>query len=587
MLLVAASLLSCSDAPLMPAQINAPRAVEGEVKLEGDFCTDSPEDIEFPVKVLFVVDTSGSLQFTDPGQQRAIAVDNVIQRHIGNPGVQFGIIGFSGRVRDLTGGFTNDRATLAAAVDTLRIADSVTDYQGAFGATFVTLFNDMEGSGPTQRVRTKYVVVFFSDGTPQPQCSREDDEGDKFLICEFDRDDVNVPDDVFLELEAGADYNQPYQILDKVDQLMALKKRFKVGDLRIHTGFLYDEEEAEKAEAAFSLDAEAGEALLRDIAEHGSGTFLKFSAGDEIDFLSLDFNSIKRPFSVKSFIASNESALPTEGRPEADTDKDGLSDRDEFELGTDALKPDTDGDGYGDLFEVRNSGRGHDPTDFERPATTCDHVAGGRGGASDPDRDGLTTCEEVLLGSNPRIFDSDADGLPDRLEFLHGLDPSDPDDAALDLDLDGQRNFREVRWHTDASTRAVTLPGGVDRYRYRMEALGETFDGRRCSHFEIRHVGLVTPDRESGGKFGLNQIRIYLGQVPEDQPADFGLFRVACAEARFVAPDFLVPEEGVIRFVQEDFVLSAEFDPNEHCIPPEGRPEPEPEEATDQAGSPQ
>jgi len=557
----------------MAAEPGPPLYLAGEVRVEGEFCTDSPEDVVFPVKVLFVVDTSGSLQFTDPNTQRSIAVQQVIERHLGNPGVQFGVVGFSGRTRNMTGGFTNDRQKLMEAVELLKEADSVTDYQGALGLAFTVLFEDMAGSEPAERARTKYVVVFFSDGTPQPQCSRDGDEGDKFLICEVDRNRLaGVPADVFTELSAGADYNQPYQILDKVDTIMALAKEYRVGDLRVHTGFLYDEDEAQIAEAAFSLDPEAGEELLRSIASHGNGAFLKFSEGEEISFLTIDFNSIKRPFSVKSFVVSNETALPTERVPVPDSDGDGLSDDAEFELGSDALLPDTDGDGFSDLFEARRKGQGHDPVDSSRPAARCDFVA--TRGSSDPDRDRLTTCEEALLGTNPRLFDSDADGVPDRIEFLYGMDPADPSDAARDLDLDGLRNLAEIRAHTDPTHRAVYVAGAVDRYRYRMEEAGETFDGRRCSFFETRHVGLVTPDRAGGDAFGLNRIYAYLGQVPEDQPADFGLYRVACAEARFVPPDFRVPAGGVIRLTTDDFIKSAEFDPELHCLRPDGtRPE--------------
>ncbi len=564
--------------------------VTGEITVQGDFCTDSPEDVVFPVKVLFLVDTSGSNQFTDPNQQRAIAVEQVIDRHIGNPGVQFAVIRFDGRIRNLTGGFTNDRGVLQEATELLREADSVTDYQGALGTAFATLLTDMQRSEPAELVRTKYVTVFFSDGTPQPQCSRDGDEGDKFLICELDRSRLQgVPADVFMELQAGADYNQPYQIYDKIDAIMALKEEFRVGDLRFHTGFLYDEDEAAVAEAAFSLDPELGQELMEEMARRGQGQFMSFSAGDEINFLTIDFNSIKRPFTVKSFIVSNESAVPTETVPAIDSDRDGLSDDAEFALAdqlagpgaagntgggdarpnrTDPLVKDTDGDGFSDLFEARRLIQGFNPVDPGRPSVGCAQIV--ERGTLDPDRDGLLSCEEAILGSQPDTYDSDADGLPDRIEFLYGLDPADPRDAKLDLDLDGLRNFDEVRSHTAAGAKPIYVPGALDRYRYRMDALPDTLDGRKCFQFETRHVGLVTPDKEGGERYGLNEIRVYLGHVPEDQPADFGLFKVACFQARFDAPDFLQPESGVVTLSDDDFKKTGEFDPELHCIKPDG-----------------
>ena len=72
--------------------------------------------------------------------------------------------------------------------------------------------------------------------------------------------------------------------------------------------------------------------------------------------------------------------------PVADTDQDGLSDLDEFDIyKTDPLNPDTDGDG-------------------------------------------LTDGEEVhVYGSDPTKVDTDGDGQDDGFEVKHGTDPTDPD----------------------------------------------------------------------------------------------------------------------------------------------------------------
>ena len=47
------------------------------------------------------------------------------------------------------------------------------------------------------------------------------------------------------------------------------------------------------------------------------------------------------------------------------------------------------------------------------------------------------------------LADSDHDGLPDDWENAHGLNPNDPADAGLDLDLDGQTNWQEYIAGTD------------------------------------------------------------------------------------------------------------------------------------------
>src|SRR5216683_3821885 len=89
-----------------------------------------------------------------------------------------------------------------------------------------------------------------------------------------------------------------------------------------------------------------------------------------------------------------------------DTDGDGLTNLQEFQLGTDPRNPDTDGDGVSDGEEVR---RGTNPL------------------TPDTDGDGLTDAEEIRLGTNPLNPDTDGDGIPDGVEVKLGLNPLVPD----------------------------------------------------------------------------------------------------------------------------------------------------------------
>ena len=89
-----------------------------------------------------------------------------------------------------------------------------------------------------------------------------------------------------------------------------------------------------------------------------------------------------------------------------DIDGDGLTNIEEFEVGTDIRSPDSDGDGVLDSEEVR---LGTNPT------------------KADTDEDGLLDGEEARIGTDPLQRDSDGDGIDDGTELSVDLDPTVPD----------------------------------------------------------------------------------------------------------------------------------------------------------------
>lgn len=62
---------------------------------------------------------------------------------------------------------------------------------------------------------------------------------------------------------------------------------------------------------------------------------------------------------------------------------------------------------------------------------------------TDADLDSLSDAMEIILGTNSNSTDSDSDSMPDGWEYEHGLDPTDPADAAYDEDSDGLSNAQE------------------------------------------------------------------------------------------------------------------------------------------------
>jgi hypothetical protein len=99
---------------------------------------------------------------------------------------------------------------------------------------------------------------------------------------------------------------------------------------------------------------------------------------------------------------------------------------------TNPLLPDADFDGMDDRWEVAH---GLDPTLNDRNL--------------DPDQDGLTNIQEFILGTDPNNPDTDGDGCPDGWEASHGLNPRNAADARLDPDGDGLSNLQEYQFGTD------------------------------------------------------------------------------------------------------------------------------------------
>jgi hypothetical protein len=571
-------------------------AVDDLLRIEGEVCTDPPVATDFPVKILFVIDGSGSMQFVDAPARRALAVEEVLLRLRANPSVSFAIIRFNEAdavltkpgaeitagdplTTDLTGAFTRDPAVLAQAVQELRVADSVTDYQGALSSAFLVLSQDMLQSSPEQLARTKYVVLFLSDGDPFPACCSERSQQNG--LCE--RDDRHIffcqnPNAIRQNptqlpfLAGGEDYNQPYQIFGAARDIMELEETFGVSEIRIHTAFLFDPTlvdelvfNEQRMEPCYTIGGvnfvcpESARELLGGISRIGDGVFRDFSNAEEIDFLGFDQLTVRRENALKSLLVENRAVvLDDAGARRVDTDGDGLFDDAEFDRGLSRADPDSDGDGFSDVLEARLERGGFDPLET---TPGCPDGEDRR----DLDGDGLRTCEERFLRTSTELFDTDADGIPDGLEVRAGTDPARAD-ALEDADLDGVRNGDEIRAGT-----SVEQDEGDDRpelgVRYRTEDLGVRDDGRRCYRFEVRNLRLRTPLARPGvaGSFGRNDVLVYAAQAPRNDPQDFGRYEVACVRARYVAPDFKDPLSGRVRLAPEDFHPPEALDPDVHC----------------------
>lgn len=547
----------CTDRKLVPVEQELPEVVDDLVDIEADFCTRPVEDVVFPVKLLLVLDTSGSLQFTDQVGLRRAAVRELMSNLATQNDLQVATIGFGSNVNvdpPIAPG-----APLFIPVNEwteppfIGLADVQTNYHGALAAVKTHILLDLLQSDPAEIARSKYIVIFFSDGAPSPKCCIENDETDGALgpipydcapeayevpdptvsYCEGEPEQTLCDEEVFLEnfrdrnasdatpdygdgvlaalneLEPNDNYNRTYQIEDLVTDVVDLGAEFGVGELRFHTALLFDSTLPDDVKAIYRLSRCRSERLLQRMAELGNGIYRDFENSEEIDFLSFNFTSLKQSFSLVRAYAQNNNALPPRagsvggdvGRDVevldflADSDGDGLDDDREQELGTDVAAADSD------KLAVP-------PAVTQVPEPIADPLLWGDGWS---DR---FEAERLSVGFDPRFQSLPVDGCP-------GFDPSLID--RQDLDVDGLNGCEEDLLQTDprrADSDGDGLPDGVE-VRFGLDpAVAERnadsdFDGLPNADEVVKGLDPLLPDEDRRERAGVRYELINTGDTDD------------------------------------------------------------------------
>jgi hypothetical protein len=409
--------------------------------------------------------------------------------------------------------------------------------------------------------------------------------------------------------EPCREYNSETQLKQKVLEIIALGDQYAVGEIRFHTAFLFvptlpvaiqelmavegssnqactadkdcpmgvvsgEQERCWLDDAGQGMCKGKSEHLLRSMAKWGEGVFRNFSSGQQIDFLSFNYSSVSRPFGMTNFIVSNLNTRPDFNKLVVDSDGDGLNDEDEFQanLKMKTSSPDSDNDGYNDKLEYDRRAAGFDPGDPTKPESLCATTA-----RKDDDGDGLNDCEEKVLGTDPKIVDSDRDRIPDGVEFLWDTNPLSSDDK-LDIDFDGKLSGEEIRLHADPKEADPKIHAEY-RYIYDVKEQPERPDKRKCYDFTVRRIRLMTTElKNTAGSRGYNDIMLYFGEGPADDPRDYGKFKAACVRAQYVEPDYKDPADGKVKLEETDFLdlhqllqarATAATDPNCKQVPPD------------------
>ncbi len=166
---------------------------------------------------------------------------------------------------------------------------------------------------------------------------------------------------------------------------------------------------------------------------------------------------------------------------DGDKDDDGLSNIEEYEAGTDPDNDDTDGDELPDGWEVDNglnpAGTGGNngadgDQDDDGLSNKREYKLGTDADDADTDNDGIEDGVEASASSvtDPLDADTDDDGLPDGWEVDHGLEPDNDgtDDVGGtngrtgDPDGDGRTNIQEYRYRFDDASVEGTDPREAD-----------------------------------------------------------------------------------------------------------------------------
>lgn len=586
-------LCACTDTPLQPADPDPIDQVDNFLTVRGEYCAEPDAEVTFPVKVLIAIDQSNSLQCTDNRNRRFDALNAMIDDLRRSPSTEIGFLGFANWVRQQP--FTRDRAAYAPFLDPASGLGPATDYQGTLATILRMVEDDIRDTDPSERARTRYVVVLVSDGSPMPLClagceddvtncsDGRDNDGDGTVDgSDPDCDNINdaslhpdilsgvcntdeeIPDDVYVDFSGVCPaYNTTPQIQQRVRDLLALEDLYSVGGVSLNTVLLFSpqaivESVCPNAAAAFGLEQDSARALLQAMAQEGNGTFRDANLATNNDaFLQFDFRSLQAEKTLMSLTAHNQHAVLNESGWGPDTDGDGLSDEAEAEAGTDHRSRDSDsegGDGYSDLFEVRLSSEGFDALDNQVPARVCSET-------SDLDGDRLLDCEEAFLGTDMRHADTDGDGLSDFVEFERGTDPRQ-DDVQVDIDFDGLLNGEEVLAGSDP----LTPDAMRERERpiqYTRRELGrrevtrfgtDRVEERQCYEFEVRDLQMVVtplvPDR------GLNRILIHAMEGPNMLAGARSVSYVACVEAFLYGDSAKSPADGLIDLSEEAWMAT-------------------------------
>ncbi len=471
-------------------------------KTHGEFCLDETGEVENPHRVIFFIDNSESMRGIDHVAggypQRAIALRDFVEANRKNDNLMISI----GTLHDRQAGFLPDLAfpeapTLATPQGTCQF------YKPRVDSDYEVLqkaMSQLEGHAQGSVNNTPFMAIFERVESCLEMYVNAEDTYQYSIVIVTD----GAPTDVTAS-----------EISERISSLVALG-----GDgigfsmSRINFFFLFLDDYNANPDASY-LISEGIEAARRS----GGLRSRAIALNNQESYNYRDLGLIeKSQFRVKQVIVTNlNSAIHDDGLQVVDSDGDGLPDDEELKYGLDPY--DYSSNGFcSDLVYVRNG--------FKCPSACSSGLR-----YVDSDYDGLSDCDETMIGTHPYQMDTDLDGIPDGLEYRLGLSPLDPTDRNGDPDSDGIINFDEALRNTSPFKNdvGVSHPGFINVNINEKRNVG----GSYCYKIRLENIRIYPKKSVSRSLNylrsvdGENIVRILLQVVPSDKPSARPRHRVA------------------------------------------------------------
>lgn len=205
----------------------------------------------------------------------------------------------------------------------------------------------------------------------------------------------------------------------------------------------------------------------------------------------------------------------------ADFDLDGLLNLYEYEYGANPCQNDSDLDGFSDFYEVYILGTSPNNTDTEFDGMPdswevfFDLNAVYNDAFEDADADGLPNIFEYKNKANPRVADTDSDGLTDKeeVQIFHTKPYTD------DSDNDSINDFAEVKeYHTNPNANDTDSDSLPDNWEIRYKTnpsrhdSNEDQDADTLTNFEefILRTNPLLDDTDSDSLSDFDEVRVYM-----------------------------------------------------------------------------